>query len=95
MDVERWKLDVHLFLVRYCMLVFSFDVGRSMFDVGRSSFKPTLYGINKTCECLQNNLALMGSGSGEYKRSDGRSGETKKKNIEHPTSNFEWEKMNW
>jgi len=32
---------------------FSFDVGRSMFDVRRSSF-------NITCECLQNNLALMG-----------------------------------
>jgi len=38
---------------------FSFDVGRSMFDVGRSSFKATLYGINVTCESLQNNLALM------------------------------------
>ncbi len=31
-----------------------------MFDVRRSSFKTTLYGINVTCECLQNNLALMG-----------------------------------
>jgi hypothetical protein len=39
---------------------FSFDVGRWTFDVGRSSLKPTLYGINVTCECLQNNLALMG-----------------------------------
>jgi hypothetical protein len=39
---------------------FSFDVGRSMFDVGRSSFKTTLYGINVTCECLQNKLTLMG-----------------------------------
>jgi hypothetical protein len=39
---------------------FSFDVGRSMFDVRRSSFKTTLYGKNVTCECLQNNLALMG-----------------------------------
>jgi hypothetical protein len=38
---------------------FSFGVGRSMFDVGRSSFKTTFYGINVTCECLQNNLALM------------------------------------
>ncbi|MBW1702005.1 MAG: hypothetical protein JRJ69_00415 [Deltaproteobacteria bacterium] len=38
---------------------FSFDVGRSMFDVVRSSFKTTPYGINATCECLQNNLALM------------------------------------
>ncbi len=38
---------------------FSFDVGRSMFDVRRSSFKTAPYGINATCECLQNNLALM------------------------------------
>jgi hypothetical protein len=30
------------------------------FDVRRSSFKTTPYGINATCECLQNNLALMG-----------------------------------
>jgi len=34
-----------------------------MFDVGRSSFKTTLYGLNVTCECLQNKLALIGSGS--------------------------------
>ena len=39
---------------------FSFDVGRSMFDVRRSSFKTIPYGINATCECLQNNLAPMG-----------------------------------
>ena len=38
---------------------FLFDVGRSMFDVRRSSFKTTPYGINATCECLQNNLAFM------------------------------------
>jgi hypothetical protein len=45
------------------MFVFSFDVGRSMFDVGRSMFdvgrsslKTTPYGINKTCEHLQNDL---------------------------------------
>ncbi len=38
---------------------FSFDVGRSMFDVGRSFFKTIPYGINVTCERLQNNLALM------------------------------------
>ena len=31
----------------------------NLFNVGRSSFKPTPYGINATCECLQNNLALM------------------------------------
>jgi hypothetical protein len=34
-----------------------------MFDVQsvwRSSCKTTPYGINVTCECLQNNLALMG-----------------------------------
>ena len=60
-DVGRWKFDVgrssfHSVLV----FVFSFDVGRSMFDVGRSFFKPTPDGINATCECLQNNLALMG-----------------------------------
>ena len=38
------------------------NVGRSMFDVQsfrRSSFKTTPYGINATCEHLQNNLALM------------------------------------
>jgi len=33
-----------------------------MFDVRRSSFKITPYGINATCECLQNNLALMAKG---------------------------------
>ncbi len=41
-------------------ICFLFDVGRSMFDVGRSYFKTTPYGINATCECLQNNLAHMG-----------------------------------
>jgi hypothetical protein len=30
-----------------------------LFGVGRSSFKTTPYGINATCEYLQNNLALM------------------------------------
>ena len=30
-----------------------------MFDVRCSSFKTTPHGINATCECLQNNLALM------------------------------------
>jgi len=34
-----------------------------MFDVRRSSFKTTLYGINITCERLQNSLALVGQGS--------------------------------
>jgi hypothetical protein len=29
-------------------------------DVGCSSFKTIWYGINVTCKCLQNNLALMG-----------------------------------
>ncbi len=38
----------------------TFDVGRSMFDVRRSAFKTIPYGINVTCERLQNNLALMG-----------------------------------
>jgi len=37
-----------------------FDVGRSMFDVGLSSFKPTPYDIDTTCEHLKNSLALMG-----------------------------------
>jgi hypothetical protein len=41
-----------------------------MFDVGRSSFKTTPYGINATCERLQNNLALKGRGS-EAKDYDG------------------------
>jgi hypothetical protein len=31
-----------------------------MLDVGRSSFKTIPYGINVTCERLQNKLALMG-----------------------------------
>jgi hypothetical protein len=39
-----------------------FDVRRSMFDVGRSSFKTTSYGINATCEPLQNKLALARMG---------------------------------
>ena len=38
---------------------FSFDVGRSTLDVRCSSFKTIPYGINVTCERLQNNLALM------------------------------------
>jgi hypothetical protein len=42
---------------------FSFDVGRSMFDVRCSSLETSPYGINVTCECLQNNLALMPHGS--------------------------------
>ena len=33
-----------------------------LWRVGRSSFKTTPYGINATCERLQNNLALMGLG---------------------------------
>ncbi|MBU4504133.1 MAG: hypothetical protein KJ635_05495 [Proteobacteria bacterium] len=36
--------------------------GRRVFDVGRSSLKTTQYGINATCERLQNNLPLMGIG---------------------------------
>jgi len=35
-----------------------------MFDVERSSFITTPYGINATCEPLQNNLALKGDGIG-------------------------------
>jgi len=46
--------------VRYWMFIFSFDVGRSMFDVRRSSLETGPYGINAICECLQNNLALIG-----------------------------------
>ena len=46
-DVRCWMLDVHLLIC-------------SMFDVRRSSFKTIPYGINVTCERLQNNLALMG-----------------------------------
>ena len=34
-----------------------FNVGRSMFDV---HLLKTLYGVNVTCECLKNKLALMG-----------------------------------
>jgi hypothetical protein len=30
-----------------------------MFDVGCSSFRSTPYGINATCEFLQNKLAIM------------------------------------
>ena len=45
---------------------FSFDVGRSMLDVRCSSFKTIPHGINVTCECLQNNLALMGVKSAAY-----------------------------
>jgi hypothetical protein len=40
-----------------------FDVRHWTFDVGRSSFKPIPYGINATCEHIQNNLALMGAWS--------------------------------
>ncbi|MGB9439276.1 MAG: hypothetical protein WCB15_15135, partial [Desulfobacterales bacterium] len=36
-----------------------FDVQRWAFDVRRSSLKTTLYGINVTCVCLLNNLALI------------------------------------
>jgi len=37
-----------------------FDVQRWTFDVRCPSFKTILFGTNVTCECLQNNLALMG-----------------------------------
>ena len=57
---EETEIAVECSLLDVC---FSFDVGRSMFDVGRSSFKPTPYGINATCECLQNSFALMGGKS--------------------------------
>ncbi len=40
--------------------LFSFDVGRSTLDVRCSSLETIPYGINATCEHLQNNLALMG-----------------------------------
>ena len=40
-------------VIQSSTLVFSFDIGRSMFDVGCSSFKTTLHGIDVTCECLQ------------------------------------------
>ena len=36
-----------------------FSHAKAWFDVGRSSFKTTPYGINATCECLQNNFALI------------------------------------
>ncbi|MBC8247939.1 MAG: hypothetical protein H8E81_10160 [Deltaproteobacteria bacterium] len=42
-----------------------FDVQRWTFDVRRSSLETSPYGINATCEHLQNNLALMGSSSGD------------------------------
>jgi hypothetical protein len=51
--IECSVLDVCFFISRQGV------IGRSMFDVRRSSFKTTPYGINTTCECLQNNLALM------------------------------------
>ena len=64
MNIERPTSNVE-WKNRYGLFVFSFDVGRSMFDVGRSSFnisfKTTPYGINATCERLQNNLVLMGT----------------------------------
>ena len=40
--------------------LFSFGVGSSVFDVRRSSFETSLHGINVTCQCSQNNLAIMG-----------------------------------
>jgi hypothetical protein len=33
-------------VIQYSTLVFSFDVGRSMFDVGRSSLETSPHGIN-------------------------------------------------
>jgi hypothetical protein len=53
---EETEIGVECSILDFC---FSFDVGRSMFDVGRSSLETTPYGINVTCECLQNTLALM------------------------------------
>ena len=50
------------------------DVQRWTFDVRCSSFETSPYGINATCEHLQNNLALMGfspaagRGSGQFER---------------------------
>ncbi len=45
--------------VRYLVFVF---IRRWTFDVRCSSLKTSPYGINATCEHLQNNLALMGGG---------------------------------
>ena len=56
---ESPKDFIHKLRISLLDIRFSFDVGRSMFDVGRSSLKTTPYGMNATCECLQNNLALM------------------------------------
>ncbi len=57
-DLEERLLEYTEIAVECSVLdiCFSFDVGRSMFDVRRSSF-------NVTCERLQNNLALMKTGS--------------------------------
>jgi len=56
---ESPKDFIHKLRISLLDVCFSFDVGRSMFDVRRSSLKTKPYGINATCECLQNNLALV------------------------------------
>jgi len=54
---EEIEIDVEC---RYWIFVFHsmLDVRCSMFDVHLSKQLP--YGINATCECLQNNPALKG-----------------------------------
>jgi four helix bundle protein len=56
---ESPKDFIHKLRISLLDVCFLFDVGRSMFDVGCSSFKIASYGMNATCERLQNNLAVM------------------------------------
>ena len=56
---ESPKDFIHKLRISLLDVCFLFDVGCSMLDVGRSSLKTTPYGMNETCERLQNNLALL------------------------------------
>ena len=45
--IQRWTFDAYSPPLEDAMF--------SLFDIGYSSIKPTPYGVNATCEFLQNN----------------------------------------
>ena len=60
-SIKTAEKKLRLGVVEFPGLNVCFFIRCWTFNVRCSSFKTTPYGINVTCECLQNNLALMGS----------------------------------
>ena len=59
MVADRLRFEADRFSLFVVKLVLGCLFFHSMLDVRCSFFKTTPYGINATCEPLQNNLALM------------------------------------